>query len=355
MTGAANIHRSPLGFLCGSGKMAVGIKDIAKRANCSEATVSLALRGNSLVSEKTRAAILEIDKEIGYIPNLAARKLARRESGCLGLVIPDIENVFYASLVKHINAATKERGYDLIIAVSENNPAAEKKILSNMIENRVEGVVFVPMNKANPDPSYLSVLSDYHIPYVFCTDYYESLHGAAPVIMSDLEGGMYRLTKEVLRLGYQNPVYLTGDDAVMSLRLRQAGFERAAAETSTDSCIYRLETLNYRAAHNAIGGILKKRPDTDVFICVNDMIAAGTLNALSEGNYPVPQKGVAGFDNVIFSRISYPKISTVEQDIKTIAETSVTVLLEKKENKENIMIPTKIIKRESLKGDSPCI
>lgn len=355
MIGAANIHRSPLGFLCGSGKMAVGIKDIAKRANCSEATVSLALRGNSLVSEKTRAAILEIAKDIGYIPNLAARKLARRESGCLGLVIPDIENVFYASLVKHINAATKERGYDLIIAVSENNPAAEKKILSNMIENRVEGVVFVPMNKANPDPSYLSVLSDYHIPYVFCTDYYESLHGAAPVIMSDLEDGMYRLTKEVLRLGYQNPVYLTGDDAVMSLRLRQAGFERAAAETNTDSCIYRLETLNYRAAHNAIGGILKKRPDTDVFICVNDMIAAGTLNALSEGNYPVPQKGVAGFDNVIFSRISYPKISTVEQDVKTIAETSVTVLLEKKENKENIMIPTKIIKRESLKGDSPCI
>ena len=331
--------------------MAIGIKDIAMRAKCSEATVSLALNGSSLVNEKTREKILEVADKIGYIPNLSARKLARRESGCLGLIIPDIENVFYASLVKHINDATKERGYNLIIAVSENNPESEKKIISNMIENRVEGVVFVPMNKANPNPSYLEMLDNYHIPYVFCTDYYEGMQSAAPVVMSDLEDGMYRLTRGVIGMGYKSIAYLTGDDAVVSLRLRKDGFERAAAENVVDSYIYRLEKLSYRAAHDAIGDIMKSRPDTDAFICVNDMIAAGALNALSEMNCSVPKIGVAGFDNVIFSRIAFPRISTVEQDIEGMAKKSVELLLDKDEKKNNVILPTKIIKRESLKGE----
>lgn len=329
--------------------MAIGIKDIAKQAKCSEATVSLALNGSSLVNKNTRKRILEVADKIGYIPNLTARKLARRESKCLGLIVPDIENVFYASLVKHINDATKEQGYNLIIAVSENNAESEEEIISNMIENRVDGVVFVPMNKANPNPNYLSILGTYDIPYVFCSDCYDGMQDDASVVMSDLENGMYDLTKEVISLGYRNIAYLTGDDAVVSLRLREYGFKKAAEQSNADSYIYRLEKLSYRAAHDAINEIMKSRPDTDAFVCVNDMIAAGALNTLTEMNYEIPQIGVAGFDNVIFSRISFPRISTVEQDIEAMAKKSVELLTKKENNK--VILPTKIIKRESLRGE----
>ncbi len=334
--------------------MAVRIKDIAKLANCSEATVSLALNGSTLVNENTRKTILETAKKAGYIPNVYAKKLARRESRCLGLIIPDIENVFYASLVKHINAATKASGYNLITAISENSVETEKELISSMIENRAEGVILVPMNKANPDPSYVSLLDGYGIPYVFCADYYESLHGSSAAVMSDIEKGMYELTKEVVRMGYKNPAYLTGDNSVVSLRLREKGFTRAALELKADSCICKLETLDYSAAYDAVKRILAECPETDVFICVNDMIAAGVLNSLSEFGRSVPQTGVAGFDNVIFSRISHPQITTVEQNIREIAEKSVELLINKDEDKKDIIIPTKIIIRQSLtlKGEA---
>lgn len=329
--------------------MAVGIKDIARRAGFSEATVSLALNGSNLVNEHTKEIILEIAQEIGYIPNLSARNLARRESGCLGLIIPDVENVFYASLVKYINDATKEKGYNLIIAVSENNPQAEKKIISNMIENRVEGVVFVPMNKKNSNPDYVTMLDHYYIPYVFCSDYYKMFRNEAPVVMSDLENGMYQQVLEVVAMGYKNLVYLTGDDAVESLYLRRKGFERAVQENGVQSRVYRLDKLSYKAARSAISEILENYPETDAFVCVNDMIAVGALNALAEQGISVPEeKGIAGFDNVIFSRISFPQISTVEQDIEEIAKKSVEILIEKNRQHDDVIIPTKIIKRGSL-------
>lgn len=195
------------------------------------------------------------------------------------------------------------------------------------------------------------MLDNYNIPYVFCTDYYEGMQGEVSVVMSDLEEGMYRLTKEVIGMGYREIAYLTGDDAVVSLRLRKNGFARAAAESNVDSYIYGLEKLSYRAAHDAIGNIVKDRPDTDAFVCGNDMIAAGTLNAISEMNCSVPEVGVAGFDNVIFSRIAFPRISTVEQDIKGMAKKSVELLMKKDKKKRDVILPTKIIKRESLKGE----
>ena len=327
----------------------VGIKDIAKKVGCSEATVSLAMNNSPLVNKNTKKERLKIADEIGYIPNLSARALARKKSGCLGLIIPDIENVFYSSLVNYINHAAVENGYKLIIAVSENNAESENHIISTMIENRVEGVIFVPMNVSNSNNAYISQLEDYKIPFVFCSDYYEEYKDKAPVVMSDLENGMYELVKKVISLGYKNIAYLTGDNSVKSLHLRTKGFNRAIEECGVNCNIVKLDKLNYNAAQKVVKLILKEHPEIDAFVGINDMVAIGIINALSELGINVPEeKGVVGFDNVIFSKVSYPRITTIEQDIEMMANECVEMLINGKKN--DYIIPTKYIERDSIKS-----
>ena len=126
--------------------MSVGLKDIAERLGLSEATVSLALNGNKIVKAETRIRVQKMADEMGYIPNSLARSLVRKKSGMLGLIIPDIENVYYSELVKHINRYCQKVGYRLFVSISNNNVHKEKENVLAMIENCAEGVVIAPVN-----------------------------------------------------------------------------------------------------------------------------------------------------------------------------------------------------------------
>lgn len=331
--------------------MAVGIKNIAEKTGFSEATVSLALNGSKLVNIKTKEKILQTAKQMGYIPNNAARNLARKNNFSLGLIVPDIENVFYASLVKHINEEAKRRGYSLMIAISQNSAENEKKIIEDMIQNRISGLIIVPMNVPNEKPDYIKSLEDYHIMYVFCSDYYTHLESDAPVVMSNLKDGMYKITKMVTSRGYKKIAFLTGSDDVASIKLRLEGFKLAAKQSGADAKVFALDDVGYGSACEKTKQIMRDFADTEVFVCVNDMVALGVINTLASMGLSVPKdKGVTGFDNIIFSKVAFTQITTVSQDIKQIAKKSVEQLINMTEGKEgkNVFIDTKIEVRNSL-------
>ena len=149
--------------------MAVGIKDVARAANVSEATVSLALNGSPLVNEQTRQRIIKIAQSMNYTPNPYARQLVLKRRGVIGLVVPSIENYYYATFVKHVNRAIRSTGYGLTISISENDPENEAKIIQEMINNRVEALLLAPVNIPNDRPDYLSLLIDSEIPTIFVT------------------------------------------------------------------------------------------------------------------------------------------------------------------------------------------
>src|SRR5690242_664051 len=113
--------------------MAVKIKDIAKYAEVSEATVSLALNNNPLVKNETSLKVKKIAKEMGYVPNAMARGLARSKSETIGLIIPDIESVYYGKLVKEIDENVKAEGYNMFLAISNDKAEQEKQIINKFI------------------------------------------------------------------------------------------------------------------------------------------------------------------------------------------------------------------------------
>ena len=159
--------------------MAVRIKDIARKANVSEATVSLALNNNPLVNEETAKTIKRIAREMGYTPNPYARRLVLKKSNTLGVVVPDIENVFYASFVHYLNLCCRETNYSLSIFISGNRPEREEKIAEDLIAMQAEGVIYIPVNVPNKNMDQVQKLQAAGIPVICAT----TAFGTLPSVM----------------------------------------------------------------------------------------------------------------------------------------------------------------------------
>lgn len=335
--------------------MSVGLKDIAERLGLSEATVSLALNGNKIVKAETRIRVQKMADEMGYIPNSLARSLVRKKSGMLGLIIPDIENVYYSELVKHINRYCQKVGYRLFVSISNNDVHKEKENVLAMIENCAEGVVIAPVNVSNFNPDYLRYFQTNSIPFVFSSSRYEDV--SAPYVMCDLETGMYSLTRYLLtEKGYRNFLLLTGPENVLTLRLRENGFLRALKnEKDVSNEIVRVQAVDYDTASETIQQYLQQKKKIDVIMCVNDTMAIGVINTLMRQGIKVPEDvAVTGFDDSLFAQISVVTLTTVVQDVKKIAERSVDLLMDRISNQTSanteILIPTHIVKRASTEG-----
>ena len=160
------------------------MKDVAGRAGLSVATVSLALSGSDKVSKSTRQRVEKLAREMGYRPNLYARKLVTRRSRQIGLIVPDIENVYYASLAQRIFNDLTASGYGLMISTSMNSRLTERRIICEMIENRVDALMIAPVNTPNSDAGYLAMLDEAGIPLLFVTSAYPGAD--RPCVMCDL-------------------------------------------------------------------------------------------------------------------------------------------------------------------------
>ena len=186
--------------------MHVKITDVAEKAGVSIATVSLALNGNEKINIRTRRHVAAVAKELGYRPNPSAKRLASRKSRQIGLVLPDIENIYYAALAQDTLNELRMSDYALIISSSMNSRQMERRIVSDMIGNQVEGLMIAPVEKPNDNIEYLDALNDAGIPYVFVTASYPDLEH--PCVMCDLYGGMKQLLERLYDRGLRRMALL---------------------------------------------------------------------------------------------------------------------------------------------------
>ncbi len=333
--------------------MPIKLKDIAKKANVSEGTASLALNGSKLVNALTREKIIRISKELKYLPNAMAKGLAKSKSNTLGLIIPDIEDAYYSRLVRFIDENIKNAGYNLVLAISNDNPETEKKIIKNFICERVDGIIIAPVNHNNLDIRYLADLEKHHIPHIFVTAFYPNLD--ASYVMSNLEEGSYKIVKYLIELGHRDIYFLVGPRLdVVSSEFRINGYMRAFKEYGLEvdiRFIVDCTRYDYDFAYEATERIIRSNKP-DAIITINDTMALAVINALKANGLSVPQDiSVAGYDDMFFSTISSVPITTVKQDILKISRNAVDILLRKIESasmeNEKILIKTELIIRDS--------
>ena len=328
--------------------MDIKLEDVAKRVGMSKSTVSLALNGSDKVNLETRKRILQTAREMGYSPNPHARKLVMRKSNMIGLIVPDIQNVYYASLVDYISRGLRNSGYGLFISISENSRKREKQIVQEMIQNRMDGVLLVPLNKPNADTGYLLSLEAAGIPMIYVTSIYPTVQ--RPYVMCDLYSGMRMMVRLLYGQGCRKIVMMTGPSDVYCMDQRETGYrDELRALRLADETVIRLEEVTYASALSHIQKL--QSPEMDAIVCVNDMMALGVINALNANGIKVPGDiAVAGYDDLIFSRISSIPITTVRQDLAAVAEMSTRMILgmiETYETEKEVVIDCNLIIRGS--------
>lgn len=327
--------------------MRVRMKDVARAAGVSTATVSLVLSNSPQVNEKTRAHVEKVAEKLGYEPNSHAQRLALKRSGQIGLVVPDIENVYYASLMRHMNIEIQRAGYSMMAAISENSQEVEDRLVREMLRNQIDAVLLVPTHQGGETPPSIERLVRSKTPAIMVTSKYAN--AALPCIMCNLYSGMHGLAAMLYQQGRRRLRLLSAESSAVAFTLREQGFFDALADTGAHAESAYVDFITYDAAFD--WAMRCDLDDTDAILCVNDMMALGVLNALRKRGVQVPRQiAVSGFDDVIFSRITSTPITTVRQDLALLSRLTVdraVDIIQGGEASGEVLIPCQIVPRTS--------
>jgi DNA-binding LacI/PurR family transcriptional regulator len=305
--------------------MRLTIKDIARLANVSVGTASLAMNDKPTVNAETKRHVQEIAKKYNYTPNHSARSLITKKSACIGLVVTDISNPFFATLVDEFHKLLDRSGYTMLLGISGDRVATERKYVDMFIGKNVEGVIIVPTIEERPDLQHLYELRSREIPFVFCTAAYNGF--SEPCIMTDLKQGEYLLVKHLLTQGMKKIHFITGSHELQLSRLRLEGYYQAYKEAGlTYQSDWVIETIpDFSHGYKAALRCLKDRPDA--IVTVNDYLAMGVIKALHDKHVKIPKEiSVAGYDDLLFASIIETPLTTVRQPIDEICKKTLEVL-----------------------------
>ena len=318
--------------------MKTTIRDVARAANVSVATASMALNNKKGVSEETKRKVRLAADELRYVPNHSARSLVTNDSQCLGLMVPEVVNPFYSAIVDKMTTLAEEMGYTLLLGISNNKSKQEKAFVETFASRRALGVIIVPMLEDNPDTDHLEILKMARIPTIFCTDYYDEWTNGVkadyPCVMCDFEQGEYEMVRYLIGQGHRKICFVSVGMEAHFAKLRLEGYRKAHREAGLEVDEKNLFFINlpqFQRAYNITDNVLERKPDA--IACINDVMTMGIMKRLYEKGLHVPEDiALAGFDDIMFAELAQKPISTVRQPLQGICERTMEILDSKIKN-----------------------
>lgn len=331
--------------------MRVTIKDIAKMSGLSITSVSLILNGKDVrVSAENRENVLRIAKQYGYIPNSYAVGLVTRRKNTVGLIVPDISNMFFSQVAKFMEKNLKEHGYRLILCNTDDSAEEENKYMKLML-SQVDALV-VCQAHGNVGALDISNFKKNGIPVVAFDRYCENMD--CPVVATDNKTGVKEAVKHLIALGHRRIACITGPIDGFSYASRFEGYKEALAEEgiSFDEKLVCNGDYRFESGFSCTLQLLQQRP-TALFAC-NDMMAFGSYKAIEQSGLKVPQDiSVMGFDDLMFSSMLSAPLSSVKQNLEGMCDKMCSILYDALDGKtvENSVSLFKAtpIYRESVK------
>ena len=333
--------------------MSITLKELAKAAGVSEATASLAMNDRPGVSPSTKASIRLLAEKLGYIPSQSAQALAMKKTGLIGMIIPNISNTNYAELVQITENCLKEKGYRMILATSRNDPAYECDMIKQFISFRVEGVIIYPSIKKNPDPSYLNLLKENNIPFVYLGGYYRGIE--APVSMNDSFGATLQLSNLLLDGGGRRICLVSGCKTIVSNSFRHHAVASAMAERGLcfgEEDHFELTSTDYETAYEVFSGRMDGDFKYDSVIAVNTFVALAIYNAAIEHHFKVPEDiSIVSCDAVIPQKACRINLTSLSLNYDIMVREAIRLLFQQL-NGEAVRIARMTVKAELIMGDS---
>jgi len=327
------------------------IKDVARIAGVSVASVSRVLNNGPKVSKKTIEIVTEVMKELNYSPNANARALVTQKSSTIGVVIPDLTDPFFASLANGVEQVARQKNMQLLLSTGLVSAASEMQAINLLIERRCD--VMVVHSKMLSDEVLIEFANK--ISGLVLIDRFIEAISERCVWLDNLEGGKIA-ARHLLALNHQRFACISSKHQIDDPLLRLQGFQHeltlAGANIEPNLIQYGEPTL--QGGEMATQNLLASGVSFSALFVYNDAMAIGAISTLEDNGFKVPSDiSVLGFDDVLISKYSRPKLSTLNYPIETMAMQAANIALElstkqteinKDENYKHI---PRLVKRES--------
>ncbi len=328
------------------------IKDIAREAGVSVSAVSLVLNDKPCrISAEKKALIKSIAEKNQYRPNPIARSLVMQHTSTLGLIIPDIGNLFFSELAKCLEKDCRERGYLLFIANSDDSLKNDLDLIRMFARQRVDGLFLCVSNEAfrNRD-AVIEALQELPCPYVMVDRAFRDFH--CDKVFYDNETGAYQAVSLLLRMGHREIGCITPPYVYGNMKARFKGYQKAMAEYGVAIAPEWLAEGDYRfesgyAAGKKLAGI------TTAAFAANDMMSLGFLKYLFEAGIRVPEDySLVSYDHVASTYLFHLELASVEQNIPQMGRAAVNVLFSRMGKSKSLSTESVILEPRFIQGNS---
>jgi LacI family transcriptional regulator len=329
--------------------MTATIRDVARKAHVSVATVSRVLNAKQPVREATRRRIEATIERLGYAPHGTARSLITRRTNTIGVLLPDIYGEFFSELIRGIDATVRRHGYHLLVSGSHGDRGETGAMLRAM-RGRVDGlIVLSPETGSKPLPPHFADA----LPVVLLNSPVDGT--AFDLINIDNYDGAFAMVKHLVGLGHRRIAFIKGPETNRDASERLRGYRDAVRQLSADRAAELEHPGNFReeAGYQAGQRILSLARRPTAIFASNDAMAVGCLCALQEAGVRVPADvALVGFDDIPIARFTAPPLTSVRVSIAELGRCAAERVLhgvesKNKHKRQHMTLPTTLVVRES--------
>jgi len=327
----------------------ITLKMVAEKAEVSVNTASRAINNRPDINLETKKRVLQIAKELGYIRNAAAVALRTKKTGTIGVVIADNRNPFYAEVLNGMEEAAREKNYHIILANTQRDYKKEEEAISLLLAKRVDGLLITPVQDRDDD---IKNLIDANIPFVVVGRDFENIEVDA--IYNDEVKGGFLATEYLIKKGHKRIALIDGFLYKSPAKERLEGYKKALNKyrIPLDDSLISVGDINIEDGHERTKQMLEKNLGFTAIFAYNDMMAFGSMQAIKEKGLRIPEDiGLVGYDDIPFSSLISPALTTIRLKKQELGIESVKLLLShingNREKPKKIMLDVELQIRET--------
>lgn len=305
----------------------ISLKDIAEAAGVSTALVSFVLNGKGKehrVGEETAKHILHIAEEMNYQPNMAAKSLRSGKTGTIGVVLSDISNPFFSQIARCMEDEAARCGYTVLFGSSDEDAEKMKRVVSNLVNKGVDGLILVPCEKTE---KFVQSLADNNTPIVLFDRYFQNFN--IGYVALNNYNATYAATRHLLEAGYNSPGMVAYDLNLTHMKDRIRGYKKAMADHGLRDRI-NIGFLKYDVPRKSAEKLIPKMmaEGVDAMLFATNTISLTCLYAIRDAGVPIPDAlGLVGFDGSDAFNFFYSPLTYIKQPVDTLAAKAIELLV----------------------------
>ena len=322
---------------------------VAEKAEVSVNTASRAINNKPDINLETKKRVLQIAKELGYVRNATAVALRTRKTGTIGVVIADNRNPFYAEVLSGMEEAAREKNYHIILANTQRDYQKEEEAINLLLAKRVDGLLIAPVQDRDDD---IKNLIDANIPFVVVGRDFKNIEVDA--IYNDEVKGGFLATEYLIKKGHKRIALIDGFLYKSPAKGRLEGYKKALNKyrISLDESLISVGDINIEDGYERTKQMLEKNLDFTAIFAYNDMMAFGAMQAIKEKGLRIPEDiGLIGYDDILFSSLISPALTTIRLKKQELGVKSVKLLFSRingnRKKTKKVMLGVELVVRET--------